>query len=154
MAITSVASATFMSDTINLIRDKIKNNVTDPIASIRPGNEKFCLTSYPKRPCTYPIITITDRGTIQQGRLGMASEGTVLSIDVEVRIWARNVRERDELTQQVYDYLRTNQLDTTTGLSDSNLHDFSLMSAVNVDEPGEAGIRSKVCEYRFLVIIS
>ena len=112
------------------------------------------MTSYPKEPVTYPIITITDRGIIQPSRLGMASEGTVLTIDVEVRIWASNVKERDELTQEVYEYLRTNQLDTTTGLADSGLHDFSLSSAINVDEAGEAGIRSKVCEYRFLVVIS
>ena len=154
MAITSVSSATWLSDTINLIRDKVKNNINDPIVSSRPDRERFCLTSYPKRVTTYPIITITDRGIIQPSRLGMASEGTLLYMDVEVRIWGRNVVERDELTQQIYEYLRTNQLDVTTGLSDSNLHDFSLSSAVNVDEDGEAGIRSKVCEYRFLVIIS
>ena len=134
MAITNVNSATFLSDTINLIRDKLKTNIADPISSIRPANEKFVLTSYPKRPVTYPIITITDRGIIQPGRLGMASEGTLLTIDVEIRIWARNVKERDELTQQVYEYLRTNQLDAGIGLSDSNLHDFTLSSAVNVSE--------------------
>jgi len=154
MTITEVLSATFLSDTINLIRDKIRSNITDPLVSSRPSTEKFCLTSYPKRAVTYPIITITDRGTIQRGKLGMASEGTVLSIDVEIRIWARNVVQRDELSQQVYDYLRTNQLDATTGLSDSNLHDFSLQSMVNVDELGESGIKSKVSEYRFMVIIN
>jgi len=154
MAITEVNSSTFLSDTINLIRDKIKTNITDPISSIRPANEKFCLTSYPKRAVTYPVITITDRGIIQPSRLGMASEGTLINIDVEIRIWARNVKERDELTQQVYEYLRTNQLDVTTGLSDSNLHDFSLQSAVNVSEDGEQGIQSKVMEVRFLIIIN
>ena len=153
MAITEVNSATFLADTINLIRDKIKTNITDPIVTIRPAHEKFVLTSYPKRSVTYPIITITDRGILQPGRLGMASEGTVLNMNIEVRIWARNVRERDELTQEVYDYLRTNQLDNVTGLADSNLHDFTLSSAVNIDEEGEAGIRSKVCEYNFLIII-
>ncbi|MFW9852867.1 MAG: hypothetical protein ACFFDS_07990 [Candidatus Thorarchaeota archaeon] len=154
MAITSVSSATFLSDTINLVRDKLRTNITDPLASTRPANEKFCLTSYPKRAVTYPIITVTDRGIIQPSRLGMASESTLITIDIEVRVWARNVVERDELTQDVYNYLRQNQLDVGTGLSDSNLHDFTLMSAVNVDEPGEAGVRSKVCEYRFLIIIN
>ncbi len=154
MTITEVSSSTFLADTINLVRDKLRTNITDPISSIRATVEKFVLTSYPKRAVTYPIITVTDRGIIQPSRLGMASEGTLLHIDVEVRIWGRNVVERDELTQQVYDYLRTNQLDAGTGLADSNLHDFTLSSAVNVDEEGEAGIRSKVCEYRFLVVIS
>ena len=154
MTITSVNSSTFLADTINLIRNKIQSNVTDPIVSIRPANERFCLTSYPKRAVSYPIITITDRGIIQPSRLGMASEGTLITIDVEIRVWGRNVKERDEIFQEVYDYLRTNQLDTSTGLSDSNLHDFSLQSAVNVDEDGEQGIKSKVCEYRFLIIVS
>ena len=145
-AITSVSSATFLADTIILIRDKLRTNITSV------SNRVY--TSYPKNPVIYPIITVTDRGTIQQGRLGMASEGTLISMDVEVRIWGRNVKERDEITQQVYDYLRTNQLDTTTGLADSNLHDFTLMSAVNVSEEGEARIQSKVMEVRFLIVIS
>jgi hypothetical protein len=154
MAITNVSSGTFLSDTINLIRDKLRNNITDPITYSRPTNEKFVLTSYPQRAVTYPVITVVDRNITQPSRLGMASEGTLIRADIEIRIWGRNVKERDELTQQVYDYLRQNQLDASTGLSESNLHDFSLMSAVNVDESGEGGIKSKVCEYRFLVLIS
>lgn len=154
MAITSVESATFLADTINLIRDKIKDNVEDPIANVRPSTERFCLTSYPQRAVTYPIITVTDRGIQQPQRLGMASEGAIITINVEIRIWARNVKERDELFDSVYDYLRKNQLDATTGLSDSNLHDFTLLSAVNVDEPNAKMPKSKVCEYRFLVVIS
>lgn len=154
MTILSVSSSTFLADTIILIRDKIRSNIIDPISGIRPIGQQFVYTSYPKNITTYPVITIIDRGTIQRGKLGMASEGTILSVDVEIRVWARNVKERDELSQQVYDYLRTNQLDATTGLSDSNLHDFSLQSMINVDEPGESGIKSKVSEYRFMVIIN
>jgi len=152
MAIINVTSATFLADAINLIRDKLKNNITDPLVATRPARERFCLTSYPKRAVTYPIITVTDRGIVQPQRLGMASEGTLINLDIEIRIWARNVKERDELFDSIYDYLRTNQLDTTTGLSDSNLHDFSLGSAVNVDETGEEGIKSKVMEVTFLIV--
>ena len=154
MTITNVRSATFLADTINLLRDKIRDNVTDPISSSRPSTERFVLTSYPKRATTYPIITVTDRGIIQPQRLGMASEGTLITIDVEIRIWAKNVVQRDELFGSVHEYLRTNQLDTGTGLSDSNLHDFTLLSAVNVDEEGEEGIKSKVMEVRFLIVCS
>ena len=152
MAITEVKSSTFLADAINLIRDKIKNNVTDPIVSIRPASERFCLTSYPKRAVTYPIITIIDRGISQPQRLGMGSESTAINLDIEIRIWARNVAERDELFDKIYDYLRTNQLDASTGLVASNLNGFTLTSAVNVDEPGESGPRSKVMEVRFLFI--
>ena len=154
MTITSVSSATFLADSIILIRDKLRTNITDPITSSRPSGETFVRTSYPKRAVTYPIITITDRGTTQPQRLGMASEGTLITMDIEIRIWARNVKERDELFQEVYTYLRQNQLNTTTGLSASNLHDFTLQSSVNVDEAGEAGIKSKVMEVRFLIVIN
>ena len=146
MTITEVSSSTFLADTIILIRDKLKTNISSV------NNRVY--TSYPSHDVIYPMISVTDRGIIQSQRLGMASEGTILNMTVEIRIWTKSVKDRDEITQEVYDYLRGNQLDATTGLSDSNLHDFSLSSAVNVDEEGTAGIRSKVCEYKFMVIIN
>lgn len=145
-AVTSVNSNTFLGDTILLIRDKLRTNISSVSSRV--------YTSYPKKNVIYPMISVVDRGIIQPQRLGMASEGTLITIDVEVRVWARNVKERDEIFQEVYDYLRTNQLDVTTGLSESGLHDFSLQSAVNVDSDGEEGIKSKVAEYRFLIVIS
>lgn len=155
MTISNVNSGTILADTVNLIRNKILSGVTDPISSSRPTGAKFVMTSYPKRlGTTYPLITIVDRGISQPSRLGMSSEGTLININVEIRIWARNVKERDELFDKCYDYLRTNQLDSSTGLSDSNLHDFSLLSAVNIDEEGDAGLHSKVMEVRFLILVT
>lgn len=151
MAITEISSQTFLADAINLIRNKLLTNITDPLVSSRAGTEKFCLTSYPKRAVTYPIITIIDRNISQPLRLGMGSESTAIDITLEIRVWARNVRERDELFDSIYTYLRQNQYDAD-GLIDANLNGFSLSSAVNVDEPGESGIRSKVMEVTFLFI--
>ena len=152
MTITKVNSSTFLADAINLIRDKIKNNITDPIVSTRPTGQKFCYTSYPKNVVTYPVITIIDRGISQPQRLGMGSESTAINITLEIRAWSRNVKERDELFDQIYTYLRQNQLDSGTGLVASNLSGFTLLSALNVDETGEEGIKSKVMEVRFLFI--
>jgi len=146
MSVTNINSATFLSDTIILIRDKLKANISSINSRV--------YTSYPKKDVIYPMISVTDRGIIQPSRLGMASEGTIITIDVEIRVWARNVKERDEIFQEIYQYLRTNQLDSDTGLADSNLHDFTLMSVVNIDESGEAGIQSKVMEVRFLILIN
>ena len=146
MTITSVNASTFLSDTLILIRDKIKTNISSV------GNRVY--TSYPQKGVIYPMISIIDRGVSQPSRLGMASEGTLLTITVEIRVWARNTKERDEIAQSVYDYLRTNQLDASTGLSESNLHDFTLSSMLNIDEEGEAGIKSKVMEYKFLLVIN
>ena len=83
MAVTNINSATFLSDTIILIRNKIKDNIADPLSGARPASERFVYTSYPKNAVTYPVITITDRGIIQPQKLGMASEGTLIDMTVD-----------------------------------------------------------------------
>jgi len=151
MAITQINSQTFLADAVNLIRNNLASNITDPISGSRGTNEKFVMTSYPKRKVKYPVITVVDSGISQPLRLGMQSEGTAITLPLEIRIWARNVKERDELFDEVYDYLRTNQFsgDDITG---ANLHDFRLNSAVNVDEPGQEEIKSKVMEVQYLFL--
>ena len=146
MTITSISSSTFTADLVNYIRDKLNSAVTDPLSRSLP--ERFVLTEYPKREVRYPIITVTDKGSRQEAPLGMGSEGTILKLGVEIRIWARNVKERDELFGEIYDYLRTNQLsgDDITG---ANLHDFNMDSVVNISEEN---VKSKVGEFSFLFI--
>lgn len=148
MTITEVRNSTFIADTINFIRDKLNSNITDPLSGKRSGSERFVMTEYPKRPVTYPVITIVDTGSSQEARLGMRSEGTILRIPLEIRVWARNVKERDELFDEVYQYLRTNQF-SGDNINGANLHDFSMSSAVNVSE---GKIRSKVIEVSYLFI--
>ena len=154
MTITAVNSSTFLADSINLIRDNLNSNITDPISTTRPAGERFVLTSYPKRAVTYPTITIIDKGIVQPFRLGMQSEGTAIKLDVEIRIWGRNVKERDELFDEIYTWLRTNQFDGANALTTANLHDFSLKSAINIDEDGDNAPKSKVMEVSFLFICS
>ena len=146
MTITEVSSATFVADTINLIRDKLNDNITDPLSRSAP--ERFILTEYPRRPVRYPIITVTDTGSTQEGKLGMGSEGTILRLGVEIRIWGRNVKERDELFDSVYNYFRTNQL-SGDDLTGANLHDFSMGSAVNI---AEKDVKIKVMEINYLFL--
>ena len=124
MSIVLVSGATFLADTVNLLRDKLKNHVTDPLSNERPVNQRFCMTSYPQKAVLYPIITVVDRNITQPQRLGMGSEGTLLYITMEIRIWARSVKERDELFDEVYTYLKNNQYDDDTGLIASNLNGF------------------------------
>ena len=145
MTITSVSSSTFVADTVNFIRDKIRTSIAAVSSRV--------YTSYPKVNVTYPMITIVDSGISQPMRLGMQSEGTAITLPLEIRIWTKNVKDRDEIFDSVYDYLRTNQFsgDDITG---ANLHDFKLLSAVNVDEPGKIGIKSKVMTVEYLFICS
>ena len=151
MTITQVNSSTFLADTVNLIRDKLNSNITDPLGS-RASGERFVMTSYPQRAVRYPLITIVDAGNIQEQRLGMCSEGTAVRVTVEIRIWGRDVKERDELFDAVYEWLRTNQFGGSDALTDANLHDFSLNSVVNVDESGQEGVKSKVMEVQFIFV--
>ena len=143
MTITEVNSSTFIADLVNLIRDKLQSNITDPLS-----RAKFVFTSYPQREVIYPIITVTDTGSRQEGKLGMGSQGTMIRLGVEIRIWARNVKERDELFDAVQNYLRTNQI-AGDDLNDANLYDYSMDSVVNVSEPD---VKSKVMEVTYLYL--
>ncbi len=140
MTITSVAGSTFLADTLILLRDKLKTNITSVSSRV--------FTSYPRTNVIYPMITVTDKGVIQPKRLGMQSEGTQLNINVEVRVWARNIKEKDEIFDSVYNYLRTDQFGSSS-LTGANLHDFKLSSVVNVDE---VDVKSKVMELNFIFI--
>lgn len=140
MTVTNVNSATFISDMLILIRDKLRTNISAVSSRV--------YTSYPRTGVVYPMITVVDTGTRQESRLGMQSEGTRLRVGVEIRIWARNVKERDEIFDSVHDYLRTDQFGSSS-LTDANLHDFSMGSVVNVSEEE---IKSKVMEVNFLFL--
>lgn len=148
MATTTVNSSTFLSDVVNLIRDKLNENIVDPLSASRNINERFVMTSYPRRNVRYPMITVVDSGTIQSARLGMQSEETVIRLGVELRIWARNVKERDMIFDEVYTYLRTDQFGSSS-LTEGNLHDFNMDSVVNIDEES---VKSKVMEINFLFV--
>ena len=155
----TIASATFLTDTITFVRDKLDANVTDPISGSRAGRDRFVMTSYPQRTVKYPIITVVDSGISDERRLGLQSEATFMVYNVEIRIWARNVKERDSLTQEVYTFLRTNQFDgppLTDGASVGfGLHDFALVGATNVNDfNGDASVRSKVLEFRYKAVIT
>jgi len=144
----SVNSATFLSDTILFLREKLNDNVSDPISSKR-GKGRFVCTSYPQKETSYPILTVTDTNISQEGRLGMSSEGSILRIGLEIRIWGRNIKERDMIFNEVYDWLRTNQRGDCNNTNGVNLHDFSLGSVVNVSEDN---IKSKVIEINYLFL--
>jgi len=147
----AISSSTFISDTILFIRNYINTNVTDP-NSPRSGNNKFCLTSYPERPVEYPIVTVTQQNMSADGRLGMQTETHIYTLKVEVRVWAKNTRQRDNITQEIINDLRDAQLTNSTGTIANNLVNFEIDSVVEVSEGGKGGIHSKVItlNYRFV----
>jgi hypothetical protein len=137
-----------LSDTILYLRDALRSNVTDPISSTRPSGQKFVMTSYPKRDVVYPIITVTSVNVMDK-KTGQRSEKSVLEITLEIRIWAKNEKQKQELFDDVYYYLRTAQFGTNSAELEY-LYDFSLSSAVDVDEDGLEGIKSKIMQIKYM----
>lgn len=153
----AISTTTLLKDTVLTIRDNLSSNITDPISSVRNTNarERFVMTSYPVRGVTYPVITVRGRMGDRK-RLGMGSEQMMVGLIIEIRIWARNEKEKDALGEQVYNHIRTNNLGTG-GTNSVGLFDPTLLSDVLVDEPEDsvaAGIRTRVMEYEFKYLTS
>lgn len=148
----ALTNAQFTSQVLIFFRNLISSNVTDPISTKRTGNEKFVFTSYPKRNVKYPVISLQVNNVSDSRRLGMQSEGKLVTLEIEVRIWGRNVKERNEIFDDMYNALQTNDLGTN-GLVNEGIFNYQLTSAVNVDEEGDEGIKSKVCILQAFVIV-
>lgn len=153
----TISGTTFISDSVLFLRDSIRSSVTDPISSKRVSGASFVMTSYPQRSAIYPLIIIKDDGISDVKRLGMQSEQSYVNIPIEVRVWARNIKERDELSQQVYNFLQKNQLGTGSETTNFGLHDFQCTSMINIDDVDEngkdSGIRTKQMRYNWRTII-
>ena len=146
----TIEAATFVRDILYYIKTDLSSNVTDPIASTRGTKSKFVMTSYPSRAVEYPLITIK-ANNYTAGRAGMQTSAMDMNITIEVRIWARNTKERDTLFTSVFNRLRSIQFTATTGSIANYLHDFNMPSALEIDEEGDQAIKSKIMEvtYRF-----
>ena len=130
----AVSTATIISDTVLFLRNYLCNNITDPIN--RRDKDKWILTSYPKRAVSYPTITIKNSGLEFSERLGMNQEKYLVTLDLEIRVWARNEIERDSLSQSIITYLNSNQFPYTTTSTSSNmeLHDLRVNNVIDIDE--------------------
>ena len=147
-----VSSATAVSDTVLYVRNTLRTGITDPITSTRQTGSKFVMTSYPTRKVNYPIITVKCVNMETPRKLGMSNSGQIINFELEVRVWARNVLERDSLSQEVYAKLRTTQF-SATGSSTNSLNEFRVNSMLDVEEKvGEQTIRSKVMTIRYFFI--
>ena len=149
MPITPVNSGSIIRDVLFFFKDFISGVIPDPITN-RPANQSFIMTSYPTRAVTYPLITLKDVNQFVQNRLGLQSEATQNYIDTELRIWGRNVIERDQTADKVFNQLKNNQIGAGSTSQSFDLHDFRLLNSVNVDTPD--GAKSKVMTYRYLYI--
>lgn len=147
-----INGSTIITDTTIFLRDMLASGITDPIT--RATNERFIMTSYPERPATYPLITVVPQGPADIRRLGFQSEEHYVKLPYEIRIWARSQRQKEQLTEQVYTWLRTNQFSGTYATTDQSLWGFRLDGTTIVDEPGKDGVKSFILniQYNFIAI--
>ncbi len=144
----AVAAATILRDVLFFIKDDLDGEITDPISGSRASNSNFIMTSYPQRQVQYPIVTIKVTN-VEAFRAGMQSTLMDYTFTVEIRVWARNQKEKDEIYDAVIDRLRTIQFTSSTGSVANNLHDFNALSAVEVDEEGKGKPKSRICEVQY-----
>ena len=144
----AVSSATILRDVLFFLKDDLTGQITDPISSKRASNSKFIMTSYPQRQVQYPIVTIKITN-VEASRAGMQSTLMDYNFTIELRVWGRNQKEKDEIYQAVLDRLRTIQFTASSGSIANNLHDFNATSAVEIDEEGKGKPKSRVCEIQY-----
>lgn len=147
----TLTPSTYVSDSVLFVRDKLRAGVTDPLSRSGSGTE-WIFSAFPDKNPVYPIITVRKTGGGASQRLGHQSQGQWCPVQIEVRVWARTVKERDTLAQAVHNLLRTVQLGTNS-TDEYEMFDFGLNSSVPVDEPGENGIHSEVMECVYYVIL-
>lgn len=144
-----VVRAQLIRDILYFIKNDFQSNITDPISTTRKSVSAFIMTSYPQRPVDYPLITLKIPN-IEAKRSGMQSTQLDIIVPVEIRVWARNEREKDTISQQVIDRLANFQ-HIASGSVDNDIHDFQVLSSTEVDEEGEGGTKSRVIviQYKF-----
>jgi hypothetical protein len=140
-----VDSETLIKDTLLFLQDDLTKNIEDPI---NRAKGKFVMTSYPSRFKQYPLITL--KLTNQEAnRSGMQTTTMDVVLTLEIRIWARNQIEKNNISNEVYERLRSIQFTTNLGSVDNNLHDFSLLSATELDEPGDNTPKSRILQVQY-----
>lgn len=149
MTVTEVNTATFLSDSVMILRDDLLANITDPISSKRSNDEKFVMTAYPQRAVKYPIITIKHLNPNAPRKLGIGSLLHRMNLPIEIRVWSLSMTQRDQLTQQVLNRLRTIEL---SSFAIKGLHDFKVNSTVPVEYDGDNGLKSFIIEVEFFFI--
>jgi hypothetical protein len=138
---------TLLYDLFNFIKTSLAS-VTDPIASTRKSSSKFIMTSYPQKEVQYPLITI--KCTNFEGvRSGMQTTAQDIKLTVEIRVWARNEKEKDNLFMEVQNALANAQFIETTGSVANDFHNFNVISGIEIDEDGEQGIKSRIIQLNY-----
>lgn len=139
--------STLIRDILYFFKTDLASAISDPISSNRSGTSKFIMSSFPQRNVKYPMVTlkITD---LNASRAGMQSTLMDITVTMEIRIWARNEKEKDTIYNAIMDRLPNIQY-VSSGTIDNDLHDLTIISSVEIDEEGEGGIKSRILQIQY-----
>jgi len=143
----AVEKDTILRDTIFFVKNDLDSNITDPLVGKRSSTSKFVMTSYPQRKVQYPVITIK-AADISAIRAGMQTTAQDINITLEIRVWAKNQKDKDTIYTDIFNRLSDIQF-TAGGSVLSNLHDITILSSVEVDEDGEGGVKSRILQVQY-----
>ena len=144
----AVSSSEFISDIIIFLRSALRDNIQHPEGK----STQFIFTSFPKTNTTYPIITIKV-GNLLTKALGMYSEVSLATLSIELRVWAKDSKQCDNMTQEIIDLLRTLQYGANS-TTDEEIFGFRLNSCVPiVESDGDMTIHSKVLEFNYQCVL-
>lgn len=142
------ARSTLFRDLLFWLKSQLSSNITDPISGSRGSSSAFIMTSYPEREVKYPLITL-DISNVNQTRAGMQTTTMDISLTVEVRIYSESKGLSDRISQEVLNYLASIQFTASTGSTANDFHDFTIDSAVPIDEQGEGGTHQRVIQLNY-----
>lgn len=146
----TVNSATLVSDSILFLRTLLRTNVTDPISSTRPSDSKFVVTAFPERVVYFPLITIKAIGGGTTSKY-VGTQTQKVNVTAEIRVWARNEKEKNTIADDVYDALRTFQT-ASTGTVDYEMYNFTFTLVGDVDENDKGAPKSRILQASYQVI--
>ena len=150
----TVSGSTILHDSVLKIRALIASGVTDPISASRSSDTKFVATAFPSRKVEYPLITV-EGNKVSDERLGTNTQSMRSDIRCEVNVFSKQTKERDTLTDSIYQTLKTSQMGTQagwTGTELDGLYDFKFFGENNIDEEGQKGLHRKRMEFGYFVI--
>lgn len=154
--VNQISAGSVYKDSMIYFRDILTANLTDPISPNRASTSSFVATSFPQRLVVYPLVIVKD-GNMTDNRVGLQSEISLMEQDLILTIYARNVSERDGISQQIYNVMRTNQYGTGSEFTNFGWHDYRLVSSINIQSPNEeakeTGVRTKQMIYKFFTVI-
>lgn len=142
-----VEKTSLLTDVFSFLKTSL-SAVTDPIASARATRSSFIMTSYPQKQVQYPLITLKCTNYVAK-RAGMQTTAQDIKLTIEIRIWARNEKEKDTLFIAVQNKLDDLQFTASTGSVANNLYNFNVLSGTEIDEPGEQGIKSRILQLQY-----